>query len=411
MSTAFKAGAAENPRGQILVIVAGGLLVLIAMVGLVIDGGYAWGQQRNGQNGVDAVALGGAVMLAENQPYVISGETVPNSDADIETQLLSLAGKNGLSYDTALYTDYDGNPLAGPIEVGSLGGGAPPVGAYGVEAHGHRTFDTFLARVIGFDTFTANVTATAHTGPIVRIEGGTVLPVTFPVTITGCDGTNSPVEDPGGDQWSKADEGDYTDAAAYVVPLCSGDPGNVGWLDWTPPAGGTSELIDQIYDPDHEAIWIPDWYYVSQTGNMSSGDKAGLQAALNSYAVYPLPEDNRPQGTIVYIPLFDATCEDDPDPGGVGENAPDPEACTVGPGQGQDMWYHFNGWTAFEIDWVDLNGGTGRCGTTEEVPGTTGNGATGCFRGWFREFLGPGELGAPTGDETSFTKWGVELIK
>ena len=32
-----------DERGQILVIVALGLVVMVAMVGIVIDGGYAWG--------------------------------------------------------------------------------------------------------------------------------------------------------------------------------------------------------------------------------------------------------------------------------------------------------------------------------------------------------------------------------
>lgn len=411
MNPNFSSTVRSEPRGQILVIVAVGMVVLIGMVGLVIDGGFAWGQQRHGQNGVDAVVLSGAVMLAENQPFVSAGETVPNSDEAIETQLLDIADRNDLEFDVAYYTDFDGVPLTGPVEVGSLGTNAPPPGAYGIEGHGHRTFDTFLAGVLGFDSFTAAVTATAHTGPIVRLDGGTVLPVTFPVTITGCDGSNKAVKDPSGEEWQQADGGDYSDAAAYIVPLCAGEPGNVGWLDWTPPGGGASEIEDQIYEPDHDPLWIPDWYYVSQTGNMSSGDKNGIQEALNSYAVFPTPEDNAPQGTTVSIPLFDATCEEDPDPGGVGESAPDPEACTVGEGQGQDMWYHLAGWTDFEIDWVDLNGGSAVCGTVDEVEGTTGNGATGCFRGWFRQFLGPGELGAPTGDESSLTKWGVELSK
>jgi hypothetical protein len=398
--------AGDEPRGQILVIVAAGLLVLIAVVGLVIDGGHAWGQQRNGQNGVDAVVLGGAIMLAENQPFRIGGETVPNSDADIETELLEIAAKNELIYDEAFYTDFDGTPLPGPIEVGSLGAVPPPAEAFGVEGHGHRQFDTFLARVIGFTSFTANVTATAHTGPIVAAEGGTVLPVTFPVTITGCDGTNNPVADPAGDQWSLTPAGVYTNP--YVVPLCNGDPGNVGWLDWDPPAGGMPDIIASIENPDNDEMWIPDWYYVAQTGNSST---PGLEDALNHYAVPPVPEEESPQGTVVFIPLFDASCEEDPDPGGVGEAAPDPEACEVGPGQGQDMWYHFNSWTAFEIDWVDLNGKSAKCNLSEEVPGTTGNGSTGCFQGWFRQYLGPGLLGPPTGDETSLTLWSIELTR
>ena len=47
----------RNERGQVLVIVAMGLVVMVAMVGLVIDGGFAWGQQRKTQNGADAMAV------------------------------------------------------------------------------------------------------------------------------------------------------------------------------------------------------------------------------------------------------------------------------------------------------------------------------------------------------------------
>ena len=38
---------------------------LIAMVGLVIDGGYAWGRQRITQNGADAIAKAGSVVILE----------------------------------------------------------------------------------------------------------------------------------------------------------------------------------------------------------------------------------------------------------------------------------------------------------------------------------------------------------
>ena len=40
------------------------LVVIVAMVWLVIDGGYAWGQQRKTQNGADSMAEAGAAVLA-----------------------------------------------------------------------------------------------------------------------------------------------------------------------------------------------------------------------------------------------------------------------------------------------------------------------------------------------------------
>ncbi len=57
--------AEDEPRGQILIIVAAALVIMVAMTGLVVDGGYAWGQQRDNQNAADAASEAGAVVLAE----------------------------------------------------------------------------------------------------------------------------------------------------------------------------------------------------------------------------------------------------------------------------------------------------------------------------------------------------------
>ena len=71
-------------------------------------------------------------------------------------------------------------------------------------------------------------------------------------------------------------------------------PGNVGWIDWTPPGGGTSELICSIQTPNNPAIDLPSWQYVTETGNVNS---AGVETALRAY-----------DGEVVLIPQFDQTC-------------------------------------------------------------------------------------------------------
>lgn len=389
--------------GQVLAIVAGGMVVMIAMVGLVIDAGNGWAQQRNTQNGTDAAAEAGAIVLAQNLPFTVAGQTAPHSDAEVLAAVVAAADANNVDFEVGYYTDFDGARLAGPIEVGSLGTAAPPADALGVEATGTRAFDTYLARIMGFNSWTARTDATAIAGIISEAAAATVIPVTFPVTITGCDGTNNAVQDPGGRRWVL---GEY-----YVVPLCQGGPGNVGWLDWDPnepgqpdacdtEGNGNAELRCSVRTPSNPPMIIPEWYYVAQTGNTSS---APLQDALNEYAVPPAPEENAPPGTTVLIPLFDADCEDDPP-----TSARD--ACTAGPGNGQNMWYHLADWTAFEIDWVDLNGGSAECGTEDEIPGTPGNGGTGCFAGWFRGYFGPGELRAPTDADDQTSTVGIQLI-
>ena len=65
-----------SEQGQILVIVGVGMLVMIAMVGLVIDGGNAWGQQRQTQNGADAMANAGATVIAQS----LKGATKTDGD-------------------------------------------------------------------------------------------------------------------------------------------------------------------------------------------------------------------------------------------------------------------------------------------------------------------------------------------
>ncbi len=58
--------ALRNPnreRGQMLVIVALGLTVLIAMAGLIIDGGMALSNRRQVQNAADAASLAGTRVL------------------------------------------------------------------------------------------------------------------------------------------------------------------------------------------------------------------------------------------------------------------------------------------------------------------------------------------------------------
>ena len=225
-----------HPDGQVLVIVAVGMIVFIAMVGVVIDGGHAWGQQRNTQNGTDAAAEAGAIVLAQNLPFTVAGQPAPNTDATVLAAVQAAADANDIDLEVAYYTDFDGDRVPGPVEVGTLGAVPPPSGARGVEATGTRDFETFLAGVMGFDEMTARTDATAISGIIAEAGASTVLPVTFPVTITGCDGQNNAVQHPGGDRWEL---GEY-----YVVPLCKGGPGNVGWLDWDPREPGEPDACD-----------------------------------------------------------------------------------------------------------------------------------------------------------------------
>ncbi len=360
---------ARSEQGQVLVIVAMGLVAMIAMVALVVDGGHAWGQQRETQNGADAASEAGAVRLAQNLPFIAAGTTQPYTDAAVAAAVADKASDNTTIVVQAIYTNFAGDPLPGPIVVGSLGNVPPPATAAGVQVKGDKSFDTFLAGVIGVQTMTAHAQATAVSGYLDTLPKNSTIPVTFPVTTTACDGSGNLI--PGTNRWTV---GTY-----YAIPLCKGGPGNVGWLDWTPPSGGASELENSVLNPNNPEITVPNWFFVSETGNIS---KSGVEDALNTY-----------HNKIVYIPLFDATCDSQP----IGTAKGD---CTGGAGNGQNQYYHFPSYAAFLLDKVDFKAGC------------SGQNGTGCFFGTFKEVLGQGTLRAGNGtQESSLGMVGVQLIR
>jgi Flp pilus assembly protein TadG len=77
-------------HGQIIVIFALGLVAMIAMVGLVLDGGSTYAQRRGQQNAADLAALAGA------NEYLING-----IKTDAETVARNVAAANGFTHDPA----------------------------------------------------------------------------------------------------------------------------------------------------------------------------------------------------------------------------------------------------------------------------------------------------------------------
>jgi len=253
----------RSASGQTLVLFALALVAMLSMVALVIDAGNAYAQQRRTQNGIDATAEAGAVELARR----LIG--LPGNDAQWDQRVLdavnNTAAANAITAVTpAQYTDVDGLTL-GPVGTGTI-----PPGTQGVLAGGSRVFSTFVAGLIGFGTFTASADAIAVTGYAESSGVGGVIPLTFPIIVTQCEtgsGSNRLYHPFGNEEWPHGPEN------LVAIPLCSNGPGNVGWIDWTPPFGGASEIAEYIAgDKDHGTITTPMWYFVAETGAISSLD-------------------------------------------------------------------------------------------------------------------------------------------
>ena len=185
--------------GQIIVLFALALVAMVAMAGLVIEAGNAFAQQRIAQNGADATANAGTLVVADR---LKGGPADANGD-DVFNAVTAMATANELANPVAIYTDNFGVPLA-PVVTVALGTDIP-ANARGVKVTGDRISATTLAGIFGINSLTASAEATAIAG---AASGGCppdtscgLIPVTFPVSIAFCDDSGRLPSPVGGPLW------------------------------------------------------------------------------------------------------------------------------------------------------------------------------------------------------------------
>lgn len=393
----------RSERGQILIIVAAGMVALVVAVGLVIDGGHLWARQRDTQNGTDAAAEAGAIQLVN----VLRGSiSVSAGGTAVCNGVRAQAAQNNIEVETAYYTDLEGNRLSVAIDETGTCHSIPPCAppacagnfASGVEVDGLTTPETILMQIVGFDEVEVRTEATAIGGyvanPCQDVEGCTILPITPPVTVTTCNRSNRSVtQDEDGDGIPDLYEVSTT---IVTIPFCRTAAGSIGWLDFTGSGGGVPEIEESIRNP----TWVwpgPDWYEIAQTGDINS---SLLENAINEYT-----------NQVVYLPMFDGFCSHDPDP----DECPSDDHAG-----GTNIWYHLPKLASFQLldprdpdgtpprsAWITGNDAELRaiCGEVSE------SGATSCLTGRFVDFVLEGEVGAlPGGEDSLTTTYGIQLI-
>lgn len=89
--------------GQVIVLVAILMVGLVAVVGLVTDGGMVFTQRRNLQNVADGAALAGAMRIDENAYRASAGGSVVlDEGAAYQTAVEYLQEEGGLLYTVAV---------------------------------------------------------------------------------------------------------------------------------------------------------------------------------------------------------------------------------------------------------------------------------------------------------------------
>ena len=136
-------------RGQILVLFTLALVSLLAMVGLILDGGDTFAQRRDQQNGADLAAMAGANAYINSYA---THQSVATATADAIAAARAVATRNG-------YTNATDGATVG-VSVNLLGHGAEV--RVDLSAPHNNTF----SRVVGFNTWTVSTDATALTGTV-----------------------------------------------------------------------------------------------------------------------------------------------------------------------------------------------------------------------------------------------------
>jgi Flp pilus assembly protein TadG len=391
--------------GQILVIFAVGLVAIIAMVALVVEGGNVFGQQRIAQNGSDAASTAGAVVVAEK----LSGKT--RTGADVASAVATASTENHLANVTAEYTDDFGEPIGQAVtSVGDI-----PADARGVHVKGDRVVETTFARAIGITSLTASADATTVAGAlslecVADDDGCALLPITFPVKVFECDESGNlilgqwvgapPPGHEGEGYWpivGKEDlpsgsDPDGNPATEAILPLCKSSGGSSGAFGFLDLVSGMN-LPQEITGPLNDTFDLPDWFQ-AQTGNPNS-----VEDELELWLHKP-----------VLIPLHNQACREDPG---------DTDVCP--PGQqgvdpvGNNTWYYVHTLAVFYTQEVLVQGSdVNACASapgSPTVPVTTGAGFLGCLKGWFVDYVTTGPI-VPGGEIIpGSTPIGIQLIK
>jgi Flp pilus assembly protein TadG len=182
-------------KGQALILIVFGIIALIGMTGLAIDGGSAYSDRRNAQNAADTAALAAALAQARG------------------------GNINSAATDRATNNGYDNNGTSNTVTVAST---ASPSGACPATTTGlditvtiTSTINTSFAQIIGIPHVTNTVLATA------RSCGSLYAPISVGNAVVGLDPNGTAFEAKGNPTFNVTGGGIFSNSAAD----CKGSAG------------------------------------------------------------------------------------------------------------------------------------------------------------------------------------------
>jgi Putative Flp pilus-assembly TadE/G-like len=211
----------EKESGQLMIIVALGMVALMGFVAVVVDLGNAYSQRRLAQNAADAAAMAAVRMIRMSDPSTLG--------SFIHGEIVRVAGLNGNAQVDPVNTNYLGTTGSILGQVNSYGGSLSDVA--GVTVKTYISYNTYFAGIVGINTMTSGAHATAMSLAVDSVTGVALRPIAVR-------------EHPDGDSTKK-----YEVGSSYLLwDSKKESPGNAGWLDFDAGSNGAKELTGWITD-------------------------------------------------------------------------------------------------------------------------------------------------------------------
>ena len=272
----------DGESGQALIVFVGGLTTVVAMNGLVVDGGIAFVNRREAQNTADLAALAATRVIADHY------RGTAKSGSDVYAALASNSGRNGCVGDgdtpcswTARYIRQSGSTEQdlGPVQLG----GSIPSGAQGVAVSVERNPDTFFLSLVGRERWDIGAQSAGLTARVTGLPPGQVLPI-------GVDPPNT----------------NFQAGSVYQLTAGKDAPGNFSFLSWT-GSNDAGNLAESLCNPNNPAISFPAWISgdPGKSNSHEHADQPGVRKCIDKWidnkatVLIPLWREIRGQGNSV----------------------------------------------------------------------------------------------------------------
>jgi hypothetical protein len=239
----------DRERGQVLIIVAGGITTLLLLAGLVLDGGIALFNRRDAQNTADIMALAGTKFVAD-----IHQSKTPAQPSTFAA-LSSSATANGCIASGSVPCNWQAWYVGvGPADLSAVtAASGVPSNALGVRVVVTRQPGTFLVGIAGINRWDVSTQATAVAVAPDKAPAGQLLPIAFK-------------DQPNG----------YLPGQVYDITDGKDAPGGFGYVSWN-GSNDPNALANSICNPDNPSFSVP-VTFIADPGKSNSADVRACQA-------------------------------------------------------------------------------------------------------------------------------------